>query len=116
MVVIQVPHLTYYAVALDSGDVSTAIIPGPQPNPGTPISRSILSDIDVFSCPVHRDCSSSYYDKLCGPCTPAHKAADLSGKEQVICTSYSPELNSAYSFAFANSITTINNCQNANLE
>ena len=61
-----------------------------------------------------RDCSNSYYDGLCGACPITttgviHQAAPT-------CTAYTPELNSAYSFAFSNTITTIDDCTKANLK
>ena len=73
---------------------------------GTPLAKDI--------CSIKRDCSSSYYDNLCGPCTK-EDAATSKINIATQCTAYSNELNGAYAFAFNNWITTINNCTSANL-
>jgi len=62
-------------------------------------------------CPLDRDCSDSYYDSICGPCDEDQKDK----AEMVSCNIYTPELNEAYIFGFSHNITTINDCQRANL-
>ena len=64
-------------------------------------------------CPVQRDCSSSYYDQLCGPCTTT--GTEIHPSATPYCPAYSNKLNQAYGFAFDNGITTINNCTTVNL-
>ncbi|MCX6824461.1 MAG: leucine-rich repeat domain-containing protein [candidate division SR1 bacterium] len=67
-------------------------------------------------CPTQRDCSSSYYDHLCGPCpTTMTGTKNIHGSATPYCPAYSSELNQAYGFAFDNGITTINSCTTVNL-
>jgi len=66
------------------------------------------------------DCSTSYYDRNCGWCpgdtlielatATTHSAAGMQ------CNQYSTELNSAYNFALANTITTIADCDKVHLD
>ncbi|MEI7919357.1 MAG: hypothetical protein WCH65_04050 [bacterium] len=50
-------------------------------------------------CPESRDCSSSYYDNLCGPCPEAHGSADPVG--DITDSPYSQEINEAYQRAYS---------------
>ncbi len=63
-------------------------------------------------CTPERDCSSSYYDHICGPCSSTGEVNDTDNS----CNSYSDELNGAYLFAYENGITTIKNCIAAGLD
>ncbi len=63
-------------------------------------------------CTPDRDCSSSYYDHICGPCSTTGETHTSA----ISCTAYSDELNGAYLFAYDNGITTIKNCIAAGLD
>jgi hypothetical protein len=70
--------------------------------------------VAIFSkdiCTPERDCSSSYYDHICGPCASTGKVHNAANS----CTAYSDELNDAYLFAYDNGITTIKSCLSAGL-
>lgn len=74
-------------------------------------------------CPENRDCSNSYYDSICGPCSLVekiknqvtdiiHGAAPVASIEN---SSYSAELNDAYLRSYSVGITTMPTVQQANL-
>ncbi len=71
------------------------------------------------SCPVQRDCSDSYYDRLCGPCPlidkkPVHKSPDkVPGS--ITGSKLSTELKDAYKRAYGYDITTMDTIQKANM-
>lgn len=76
-------------------------------------------------CPEKRDCSTSYYDALCGPCTSPtiiDKIVNLFHKDapavpaSIVWSTYSDELNSAYVWSYNLWITTIPTIQKANIE
>lgn len=67
-------------------------------------------------CSENRDCSSSYYDKLCGPCpTTGHQSAD-SKTGDITNSPYSTELTNAYQRAYANGLTAMPTIQRANID
>ncbi len=66
-------------------------------------------------CPSNRDCSSSYYDSLCGPCSETG-TSHASASGDITDSSYSDELNQAYQRSFAHGITTMATIQKANME
>ena len=57
-------------------------------------------------CPAQRDCSPSYYDGLCGVCTSTGTTSNGSNSCDVINSPYSPEITSAFTFAYNFGITT----------
>jgi len=69
-------------------------------------SATIIKD----NCP-DGDFSPSYYDGSCGTAPIKHN-----DKKIQVCTWYSEELNHAYIFAFAHNITTLADCQKAQLD
>jgi len=106
---IIVPHLTYYGVTTNIGNTWT--------DNGWTSSAWGGGGATINQCTPDRDCKNSYLNTVCGQCTEAAKVARIKAKQaSVVCYSYTPELNGAYAFAFANSITTINDCQKANIE
>lgn len=63
------------------------------------------------------DCSSSYYDNICGVCPDdeeVHNAAD--DGEHIQWSTYSDEINAAYLRSYTLWITTIPNIQQANID
>ena len=110
----EVPHLTYYGITTNfTGDHDTGDTQ--QPSGGSNGGGGGGAIID--QCTAERDCKNTYLNQLCGPCSDAEKVAETKAKEiSVVCYSYTPELNSAYAFAFANTITTMSNCEKANLQ
>lgn len=76
-------------------------------------------------CSEDRDCSNSYYDKICGPCPVAntwiigitwHESADEFIPWSIIDSPYWDELNDAYLWAYTYGITTIPTIQRANIQ
>ncbi|EKD24573.1 MAG: hypothetical protein ACD_80C00199G0001, partial [uncultured bacterium (gcode 4)] len=79
-------------------------------------------------CTLRQDCSSSYYDAVCGPClidakekeitdNAIHWSAPLGNASGIIIGStYSQELNDAYQRAYDIGITTMPTIQKADLE
>ena len=66
-------------------------------------------------CPINRDCSSSYYDSLCGRCSNI-STTGTSQTGDITNSRYSTELNTAYQRAFSIGITTMPTIQQANLD
>lgn len=69
-------------------------------------------------CPEHRDCSNSYYDLVCGPCSFTwHSSPDISSPLlwSIVNSPFPPELNDAYLWAFDAGITTMSTIQRANM-
>ena len=76
-------------------------------------------------CPAQRDCSDSYYDKVCGPCSFVNGTGQttwllslLKNKPaaSIANSSYSTELNNSYLRAYGYNITTMPTIQEANIE
>ena len=63
-------------------------------------------------CLNNRDCSSSYYDNLCGPCPSDHASAPLC---DVSHSTYSDEFTTAYQRACSVGITTMPSIERANM-
>ncbi|MCX6823257.1 MAG: hypothetical protein NTX91_04695 [candidate division SR1 bacterium] len=99
---------------VDTGVVDTGVVIHNNDAGGAPFTRD--------NCPVQRDCSSSYYDNICGPCSlvekltnsiPFHGAADT---VSIQGSSFSQELNNSYLRAYSYRITTIPTIQGANIK
>ncbi len=103
--------------------------PTPDPTPDPNLSNqggwgwySPTKDV----CPETRDCSSSYYDNICGPCPVkprkeilpdllnAHKSPGTGW--DIKDSPYSKETNTAYQFAYRIGVTTMPTIQQANVE
>ncbi|MEI7558595.1 MAG: hypothetical protein WCJ45_07540 [bacterium] len=70
-------------------------------------------------CPGQRDCSDSYYDKLCGVCPASatgHAAASTKVPASIVNSPYSSQSNEAYLRAYSYDITTMPTIQNANID
>ncbi|MCX6824521.1 MAG: S-layer homology domain-containing protein [candidate division SR1 bacterium] len=119
-IIVSVPHLTYYGITTPTSEENPE---GGQEEPGTNNGgntnlgggggggySALIKDI----CPAQRDCSSGYYDHLCGSCPTT--GTEIHPSANPYCPKYSRELNQAYSFAFDNSITTIDDCDKVNLD
>ena len=108
-----VPHLTYYGIASEGETTSEG---GDTTTPTSSNGGGGGAWAPINQCTADRDCKNNYLTTLCGPCSEAEKVAEIKVKQNaVVCYSYSPELNGAYSFAYANAITTIADCEKANL-
>jgi Leucine-rich repeat (LRR) protein len=114
----EVTPYTLFGLAWSGGMSSAISIPDPSVVPSQPTSpwwwwgtSYLLKDI----CEEKRDCSSSYYDNICGPCptTTWHFAAPLSWDTN---SPYSSEITSAYQWAYGLGITTKNTIQEANID
>ncbi len=70
-------------------------------------------------CPAQRDCSDSYYDRLCGPCPLIDKKL-VKTTDNALCSiensKLSTELNGAYQRACGYDITTMPTIQKADME
>ena len=80
----------------------------------------IVKDI----CPAQRDCSDSYYDRICGKCSLIEKVMDVlpfvhqSASKPIGSITDSPfstELNNAYLWAYGYDVTTMPTIQLANM-
>ncbi len=77
-------------------------------------------------CPAQRDCSTSYYDNLCGKCSLVEKVVQWNPfvshtdtstvTPSIVWSLFSAELNAAYTWAYGYSITTMPSIQQANIQ
>ncbi|MCX6823003.1 MAG: right-handed parallel beta-helix repeat-containing protein [candidate division SR1 bacterium] len=108
-------HFSYFKIPTQTPVDNTPVENPPSSSHGSG-GPAILKD----ACPVQRDCSDSYYDRICGPCPLidtkplVHGAA---GKEpgSIVGSLFSLELNNAYLWSYGYNITTMPTIQRANM-
>jgi len=90
------------------------------------ILSKIWQDRQKTQCSTQRDCTSVYYNNICGPCSDILEQSQLNihnsaediqeDIQEDIAHIHSPELYSAHQWAYKIGITTISNIQKANME
>jgi len=87
----------------------------PTENTGTIWWGSYILNKDI--CPANRDCTSSYYDSKCEPCsaTGAVHPSATTKIGNITNSKFSTEFNNAYLRAYANGLTTMPSIQQANI-
>lgn len=111
LVEIETSHFSYFTITTSNTVITPPSNPSPWPS-GWPWP---VKDI----CPAQRDCSDSYYDRLCGPC-PIIDQKIVKKIDNALCSieksKFSTELNGAYQRACSYDITTMPTIQKANME
>lgn len=105
---------------IKNNDIDTTLL---SPSMNDFIISKVWQDREMTQCSVQRDCTSVYYNDLCWPCSAetlqtygnAHGSAQQT-EENITDATYSPEINSAYQWAYQIGITTMPNIQIANME
>ena len=129
-------HLSYFTVFSPSDWIKTTINQGqictdydgcivliPQVNTGSSRSSNLMIDDCSLSSNLlwnnseGIDYSPSYYDRDCGQAyIQVPETVVAPSYIPVTCSAYSDELNAAYEFAYSAGITTINQCEKANMK